>query len=276
MANSCNDLIRTCASPLPLSCRAGVFHAWAMPSCNAATIAQSCAARNAHEVCALVVCDRILPLQGRAEHGQHSLCVKCTSWHLAHFTTGSCTCRLHKAGIEVILDVVYNHTAEGSDVNPYILSHRCIDCNSYYQMNLGQYEQMLNYSGCGNTVSANHPATKEQILDSLRHWCEEYHVDGFRFDLATALCRGAPPRPPARRMLFCLSLGIPWRRPLRHCPLPRCAPPPPAHPRRVLYCLSLCIPWPCVLHVGFCRVALAPAFCRGAPSAFAIMRSSFV
>jgi pullulanase/glycogen debranching enzyme len=100
-------------------------------------------------------------------------------------------CRLHKNGIEVILDVVYNHTAEGSDVHPYILSHRCIDCKSYYQMNLGQYEQLLNYSGCGNTVSANHPAMTQQIVDSLKHWVNEYHVDGFRFDLATSLCRGA-------------------------------------------------------------------------------------
>jgi isoamylase len=91
----------------------------------------------------------------------------------------------------VILDVVYNHTVEGSDVNPYILCHRCIDCKSYYQMNLGQYEQLLNYSGCGNTVSANHPAMAQQIVDSLKHWVTEYHVDGFRFDLATSLCRGA-------------------------------------------------------------------------------------
>ena len=102
-------------------------------------------------------------------------------------------CRLHKAGIEVLLDVVYNHTAEGSDVNPYILSHRGIDCRTYYQQNLDQYEQLLNYSGCGNTVNANNPAVAQQIADSLRHWVEEYHVDGFRFDLATSLCRGARP-----------------------------------------------------------------------------------
>ena len=104
------------------------------------------------------------------------------------------TRRLHRNGIEVLLDVVYNHTAEGSDVNPYILSHRCIDCRSYYQMKLEQYEQLLNYSGCGNTVSGNHPAMAAQIMASLRHWVEEYHVDGFRFDLATSLCRGARQR----------------------------------------------------------------------------------
>jgi isoamylase len=113
-------------------------------------------------------------------------------------------CRLHAHGIEVILDVVYNHTAEGSDVNPYILSHRCIDCKSYYQMNLTQYEQLLNYSGCGNTVSANHPAMKQQIMDSLKHWVEEYHVDGFRFDLATSLCRGTC----LGRYVPCLFIGV--------------------------------------------------------------------
>jgi pullulanase/glycogen debranching enzyme len=102
-------------------------------------------------------------------------------------------CRLHANGIEVLLDVVYNHTAEGSDINPYTLCHRAVDCQSYYQMKLSQYEQLLNYSGCGNTISANNPAMMHQILDSLRHWVEEYHVDGFRFDLATALCRGARP-----------------------------------------------------------------------------------
>jgi pullulanase/glycogen debranching enzyme len=110
-----------------------------------------------------------------------------------HLSKKRTICRLHSNGIEVILDVVYNHTAEGSDVNPYILSHRCIDCKAYYMMNLNQYEQLLNYSGCGNTINANHPATAQQIIDSLRHWVQEYHVDGFRFDLATCLCRGARP-----------------------------------------------------------------------------------
>lgn len=116
-------------------------------------------------------------------------------------------CRLHRNGIEVLLDVVYNHTAEGSDVNPYILSHRCIDCLSYYQMKLSQYEQLLNYSGCGNTTSANNPAMAAQIMASLRHWVEEYHVDGFRFDLATSLCRGARCRcaPLRVRVLRCAA-----------------------------------------------------------------------
>lgn len=62
---------------------------------------------------------------------------------------------------------------------------------TYYQMNLKQYEQLLNYSGCGNTINANNPVTSQLIIDSLRYWVEEFHVDGFRFDLATCLCRGA-------------------------------------------------------------------------------------
>lgn len=130
--------------------------------------------------------------------------------------------RLHEAGLEVILDVVYNHTAEGlrgfgwpegrlacggdrrrlahpllaplladtgGDDDPYLLSWRGIDAGMYYQQDPGSHE-LLNYSGCGNTVAANHPAVAEQILASLRWWVQEYHVDGFRFDLAPCLCRG--------------------------------------------------------------------------------------
>ncbi len=96
---------------------------------------------------------------------------------------------LHANGIEVVLDVVYNHTAEGGDINPYLLSFRGIDSAVYYMQDPESYDQMLNYSGCGNTVNANHPVVTALILDSLRHWVEEYHVDGFRFDLASALCR---------------------------------------------------------------------------------------
>lgn len=106
---------------------------------------------------------------------------------------------LHAHGIEVVLDVVYNHTAEGGDTKPYLLSFRGIDSSMYYMQDPDAYEQMLNYSGCGNTVNANHPVVTNLILDSLRHWVEEYHVDGFRFDLASALCRnprGTPLRNP--------------------------------------------------------------------------------
>ena len=96
---------------------------------------------------------------------------------------------LHAAGVAVILDVVYNHTAEGGDDDPYTLSWRGVDAGAAYMMEGSG--ALVNCSGCGNTVNANHPVTKALILDSLRHWVEEYRVDGFRFDLASALTRGA-------------------------------------------------------------------------------------
>ncbi|XP_062193445.1 isoamylase 3, chloroplastic isoform X2 [Phragmites australis] len=97
---------------------------------------------------------------------------------------------LHNAGIEVILDVVYNHTNEADDANPYITSFRGIDNKVYYMLDLNNNAQLLNFSGCGNTLNCNHPVVMELILDSLRHWVNEYHIDGFRFDLASVLCRG--------------------------------------------------------------------------------------
>ncbi|KAG7024560.1 Isoamylase 3, chloroplastic [Cucurbita argyrosperma subsp. argyrosperma] len=97
---------------------------------------------------------------------------------------------LHGAGIEVILDVVYNHTNEADDVYPYTTSFRGIDNKVYYMLDLRNNGQFLNFSGCGNTLNCNHPVVMELILDSLRHWVVEYHVDGFRFDLASVLCRG--------------------------------------------------------------------------------------
>jgi glycogen operon protein len=95
---------------------------------------------------------------------------------------------LHRAGIEVILDVVYNHTAEGDQTGP-TLCYRGIDNSAYYildQNNLGRY---LNFSGTGNTLNTNHPTVRRMILDSLRYWVQEMHVDGFRFDLAAVLSR---------------------------------------------------------------------------------------
>ncbi|ONM55617.1 isoamylase-type starch debranching enzyme3 [Zea mays] len=96
----------------------------------------------------------------------------------------------HNSGIEVILDVVYNHTNEADDVNPYMTSFRGIDNKVYYMLDLNNSAQLLNFSGCGNTLNCNHPVVKELVLDSLRHWVKEYHIDGFRFDLASVLCRG--------------------------------------------------------------------------------------
>ena len=95
---------------------------------------------------------------------------------------------LHRTGIEVILDVVFNHTAEGNHQGP-TLSFRGLDNQTYYI--LEDYDPALytNYSGCGNTVKGNHPIVGRLILDSLRYWVSELHVDGFRFDLATVLAR---------------------------------------------------------------------------------------
>ncbi len=95
---------------------------------------------------------------------------------------------LHRAGIEVILDVVFNHTAEG-DARGETTSLRGFDNAVYYLLDraTGAY---ANYSGCGNTLNCNHPVVRDLILDSLRYWVTEMHVDGFRFDLASILGRG--------------------------------------------------------------------------------------
>jgi len=94
---------------------------------------------------------------------------------------------LHRAGIEVILDVVFNHTAEGGHVGP-TLSLRGIDNSVYYVLERDR-SRYANYSGTGNTLNANHPIVRRMIVDSLRYWVQEMHVDGFRFDLASILAR---------------------------------------------------------------------------------------
>ncbi len=95
---------------------------------------------------------------------------------------------LHSAGIEVILDVVYNHTGEGSHLGP-TLSFRGIDNASYYRLVPDNPRYYMDYTGCGNTLNVRHPRTLQLIMDSLRYWVCEMHVDGFRFDLASALAR---------------------------------------------------------------------------------------
>ncbi|MDJ0743745.1 MAG: glycogen debranching protein GlgX [Xenococcaceae cyanobacterium MO_167.B27] len=95
---------------------------------------------------------------------------------------------LHKEGIEVILDVVFNHTAEGNHQGP-TLSFRGLDNQTYYILEDENPAHYKNYSGCGNTFKGNHPIVSRLILDSLRYWVSEMHVDGFRFDLATILAR---------------------------------------------------------------------------------------
>ncbi len=94
----------------------------------------------------------------------------------------------HREGIEVILDVVYNHTAEGNHMGP-MLSFRGVDNPTYYRLVADQQRYYMDYTGTGNSLNARHPQVLKLIMDSLRYWIEEMHVDGFRFDLASTLAR---------------------------------------------------------------------------------------
>src|SRR5215468_10398747 len=96
--------------------------------------------------------------------------------------------RLHQAGIEVILDVVYNHTAEGNHGGP-TLCFRGIDNAAYYRLEADDRRRYRDYTGCGNTLNLTHPRVLQLLMDSLRYWVVDMHVDGFRFDLVSALAR---------------------------------------------------------------------------------------
>ena len=96
---------------------------------------------------------------------------------------------LHRAGLEVILDVVYNHTGEGNQMGP-TLSLRGIDNSVYYRLMPGQPQYHLDYTGTGNSLNILHPRAMGLVTDSLRYWVTDMHVDGFRFDLAPVLVRG--------------------------------------------------------------------------------------
>ncbi len=96
--------------------------------------------------------------------------------------------RLHAAGIEVILDVVYNHTCEGNELGP-TLSWRGLDNASYYRLVPGDERSYVNYTGCGNTLDLSHPRVLQMVMDSLRYWATAYQIDGFRFDLGVTLGR---------------------------------------------------------------------------------------
>ena len=105
---------------------------------------------------------------------------------LAEFKTMVKT--LHREGIEVIVDVVYNHTGEGNHLGP-TLCFRGIDNAAYYRLVADDRRYYMDYTGCGNTLNMTHPRTLQLIMDSLRYWVLEMHVDGFRFDLASTLAR---------------------------------------------------------------------------------------
>jgi glycogen operon protein len=95
---------------------------------------------------------------------------------------------LHSAGIEVIIDVVYNHTCEGGADGP-TLSWRGLDNASYYHLERDDKSRYVNDTGCGNTVNLSHPRVLQMVMDSLRYWADTYHIDGFRFDLGVTLGR---------------------------------------------------------------------------------------
>lgn len=101
----------------------------------------------------------------------------------------------HRAGLEVILDMVFNHTAEG-DIKGPTLSFRGIDNADYYRRDPKNSNRYADYTGCGNTFNLNHPRARQLVLDCLRYWVEEMHVDGFRLDLAVSVGRGKNPFDP--------------------------------------------------------------------------------
>ncbi len=111
-----------------------------------------------------------------------------TGWQSANREFKMMVRAFHAEGIEVILDVVYNHTAEGNQLGP-TLSFRGIDNAAYYRLSDFSRRYYMDFTGCGNTLNMLHPRVLQLIMDSLRYWITEMHVDGFRFDLASALAR---------------------------------------------------------------------------------------
>ena len=135
--------------------------------------------------------------------------------------------KLHEAGIEVILDVVFNHTAEGNE-NGVTLNFRGFDNSIFYHLVNDHKEYYMNFSGCGNAVNANHPVVSDFIINCLRYWVLEMHVDGFRFDLASELTRDEKGFPqgnsplttrisedPVLRSTKIIAEGLRWRIPNR-------------------------------------------------------------
>jgi glycogen operon protein len=112
--------------------------------------------------------------------------------------------RLHEAGIEVILDIVFNHTCEAEEIGP-TLSFRGLDNASYYKLEASDPRRYVNVTGCGNTLDLAHPQVTRMAVDCLRHWVESYGIDGFRFDLAAALARNPRDFDPGAPFLTALA-----------------------------------------------------------------------
>ena len=131
----------------------------------------------------------------------------------AHAEFKEMVTRLHDAGLEVILDVVYNHTAEGNERGP-TLSFKGIDNATYYRLMPGQKRLYVNDTGTGNTLNPSHPRVVQMVTDSLRYWVQEMHVDGFRFDLGTILARGDDGFSQERGFLQACGQGpgVEWRK----------------------------------------------------------------
>ena len=138
--------------------------------------------------------DRVLVERGLSNYwGYNTLCYFAPEARYAHDGAldefRATVSRLHDADIEIILDVVYNHTAEGNHLGP-TLSFRGIDNTSYYWLKPDAPRYYEDFTGCGNALNLTHPRVLQMVMDSLRHWVEVCHVDGFRFDLASTLGRG--------------------------------------------------------------------------------------
>jgi isoamylase len=142
-----------------------------------------------------LVDDRMLVEKGLKNYwGYNTLCYFAPEQRYAPEHTldafRSTVARLHDAGIEVLLDVVYNHTAEGNHLGP-TLSFRGIDNTSYYWLLPDNPRYYDDFTGCGNALNLTHPRVLQMVMDSLRYWVEACHVDGFRFDLASTMARGS-------------------------------------------------------------------------------------
>jgi hypothetical protein len=126
--------------------------------------------------------------------------------------------QLHAAGIEVILDIVFNHSGEGDQMG-HTFSFRGIDNRIYYML-APERRYYMNYSGCGNTLNCNHPVVRGMIIDALRYWVQEMHIDGFRFDLGSILGRDENGELMDNRRCWSASPRIPC------CGIPRSSPRP--------------------------------------------------